>query len=93
MEVHHLIEKRFFPMFNDLFSSKGMMPSMIVNQDLHQYYTNEWRTQFPYGSMNYTDLNYRNDVITFAYNLYGKDFVGGSAWGGNEDDLDVDLVD
>jgi hypothetical protein len=93
LEVHHLIEKRFFPMFSDLFTSRGMMPSIILDPKTHFYYTSEWRSQFPYGSMNYTDSSYRTQVIEFAHNLYGIDYINALGGGGsNNDDLEVDLV-
>ena len=79
-------------MFKDMFSSQGVMPSIILDHETHYYYTSEWRKQFPYGSMDYSDSNYRNTVMNYAYNLYGMYPIGGGG-GCNEDDLDVDLVE
>ena len=63
IEIHHLIEKRFFPLFS---SKAGDFLSIPLTKELHQIITNRWRNlhkisdifqNFAYGS-DYTKITY-----------------------------------
>ena len=68
--MHHLIEKRFLavPGMREIFSSTGVMPSVILTHEQHTVYTQSWRAHFPYGG-GYTQYNIP-DVIGFCRSEY-----------------------
>ena len=70
LEVHHLIEKRFWvvPGMREIFSSTGVMPSVILTHEQHTVYTQLWRTAYPYGQ-GYSKLNVSN-VLGFCKRTY-----------------------
>ena len=73
LEVHHLIEKRFYPALQingiQLYASTGQMPSVVVTHEEHQIYTNAWRAEFPYG-INYYEVPLET-IKSFAIEYYG----------------------
>ena len=66
MEVHHIIEKRFFHLFPE-FGSKGAMASVALTKAEHAYFTRQWRNMLKYGSKYEKD-----EVIRAAYEIYAN---------------------
>ena len=78
LQVHHLIEKRFMAIeeIKEMFGTSGKMPSVIIDKDTHQMYTNSWRGAFPYGS-NYGGMS-TSTIIQFCQTEYSG--CGGGNW-------------
>lgn len=70
IEVHHLIEKRFADLFG---VKKADIPSVALTKDEHRVFTNEWRTEIPYGAgTKSATANTVNDSANEIYESYGE---------------------
>ncbi|WP_279627927.1 polymorphic toxin-type HINT domain-containing protein, partial [Leptospira harrisiae] len=50
VEVHHLIEKRLKPVFDEASQKTSEWASIVLTKAEHQVFTNEWRKAIPYGA-------------------------------------------
>ena len=67
-EVHHIIEQRFFDVLPDVGITRYGMNCVALTPAEHQYFTNQWRDIFKYGTA-YKELD-KDDIIAAAKIVY-----------------------
>ena len=78
-QAHHLIEQRFWVPKSEIsyiFPSKGAIPSVLLTPGQHQQYTNLWRAEYPYGTINYLQMP-ADELWKFCQEIYADPIVGG----------------